>query len=148
MGWRAATGVEEMIADKSPETLAAEQRARAAAEAYVNAWAHNDRAALLNAFAENATWVDPAGTTPWQGRAKIGEFWDMAHSGGVTLSPVVHRIVVCGNEAILLFRMEVRMPGGGGMGVETCDQMLIDDHGKILSGKAYWDQDCVVPIDT
>lgn len=135
-----------MMADKSPEILAVEARTRAAVHAYVDAWARNDRAALLRAFAEDATWIDPAGTPPWQGHAKIGEFWEMAHAGGVTLTPVVHRIVVCGNEAILLFRMEVRMPAGGGMGVEACDQILVNDHGTIQSGKAYWDQGCVVPI--
>ena len=136
-----------MIADKSPETLAVEQRTRGAVEAYVEAWARNDREALLNAFAEDATWADPAGTPPWHGRAKIAEFWDMAHTGGVTLTPVVHRIVVCGNEAVLVFRMEVRLHGGGGMGIEAYDQMLVNDQGKIQSGKAFWDQGCVVPID-
>lgn len=136
-----------MIADKSPEALAAEQRTRAAVQAYVDAWARNDREALLNAFADDATWVDPAGTPPWYGRTKIGEFWDMAHAGGVTLTPVVHRIVVCGSEAVLVFRMEVRTPGGGGMGIEAYDQMLVNDQGKIQSGRAFWDQGCVVPID-
>jgi steroid delta-isomerase len=134
------------IGEKSPEVLAMETKTRAAVEAYVNAWATNDRAALLRAFAEDATWVDPAGTPPWRGRAKIGEFWDMAHGSGMTLEPVVQRIVVCGNEAILLFRMLVRMPGGG-MGLDACDHMEINDRGEIQRGTAYWDQGCVVPLD-
>jgi steroid delta-isomerase len=135
------------MAEQPPEKDAIEQRTRAAVEGYVDAWTRNDRNALLNVFADDASWADPAGTPPWQGRAKLGEFWDMAHTAGSTLTPVVHRIVVCGNEAILLFRMEVRMPGGGGMGVEACDQMIVNEQGKIQSGKAYWDQGCVVPID-
>lgn len=135
-----------MMAEKSPEMDAIEEHTRAAVQAYVDAWARNDREALLNAFAEDAVWVDPAGTPPWQGRAKIGEFWDMAHTTGTALTPVVHRIVVCGHEAILLFRMEVRMAGGGGMGVEACDQMIVNANGKIQSGKAYWDRNCIVPL--
>jgi steroid Delta-isomerase len=134
-----------MMAEKSPEMDAIEQQTRAAVEAYVDAWARNDRQALLNAFAPDATWADPAGTPPWQGHAKIGEFWDMAHTAGTTLTPVVHRIVVCGNEGILLFRMEVRMAGGG-MGIEACDQMIVNAQGKIQSGKAYWDRGCIVPL--
>jgi hypothetical protein len=35
----------------------------------------------------------------------LGEFWDGAHVGGAKLTPQVQRIVVCGNEAILLFRI-------------------------------------------
>ncbi len=135
-----------MMPDKSPETLALEERTRAAVQAYVDAWARNDRNALLAAFAPDASWIDPAGTPPWQGHAKIGEFWDMAHTGGVMLTPVVHRIVACGNEGLLVFRIEVRMPGGSGMGIEACDQMLVNADGKIQSGKAYWDQGCMVPI--
>ncbi len=135
-----------MMPDKSPETLAMEERTRAAVQAYVDAWARNDRNAFLAAFAADATWIDPAGTPPWHGHAKIGEFWDMAHTGGVMLTPVVHRIVVCGNEGLLVFRIEVRMPGGSGMGIEACDQVLVNAEGKIQSGKAYWDQGCVVPI--
>ncbi len=135
------------MVEESPDKTAIEQRTRAAVEAYVDAWARNDRAALLDAFADDASWADPANTPPWVGRARIGEFWDMAHTPGSALKPVVHRIVVCGNEAILLFRMEVRMAGGGGMGVEACDQMTVNEQGKIQSGKAYWDQGCIVPID-
>jgi uncharacterized protein (TIGR02246 family) len=124
-----------------------EQKTRAAVEAYVRAWATGDRAALLDVFAEGATWVDPAGTPPYVGRARIGEFWDGAHTGGTELTPEVQRIVVCGNEAILLFRMIVRTPGGG-MYVDACDHMLVDDAGKIQSGKAFWDRNCVGALPT
>jgi steroid delta-isomerase len=136
-----------MMGEKSPAAESIEQKTRAALEAYADAWACNDRDALLAVFAPDASWEDPAGTPPWHGHAKIGEFWDMAHTAGTTLKPVVHRIVTCGAEGILLFRMEVRMPGGGGMGIEACDHMIVNAQGKIQSGKAYWDQGCVVPLD-
>lgn len=132
---------------KSAEMKEIEKRTRAAIEAYVDAWTRNDRAALLNLFAEDAVWIDPVGTPPYEGRAKIGEFWDSAHAGDATLTPQVKRIVVCGKEAILLFRMVVRNPQGSGMGLDVCDQMTVDEEGKIQLAKAYWDSSCVVPIE-
>jgi len=126
-------------------TGASAQATRAAVEAYVRAWASGDRNALLEAFAEDATWVDPVGTPPWIGRARIGEFWDGAHANGAELTPEVQRIVVCGNEAILLFRMIVRTSGGG-MYVDACDHMIVNEAGKIQSGRAFWDQGCIGPL--
>lgn len=123
-----------------------EARTRAAIEAYVEAWRADDREALLNIFAGDATWEDPVGSPPWQGREKIGEFWDQSHNGGATLTPRVQRIVVCGREGILIFRMIVRFPGGGGMGLDVCDHMRINDQGKIQVARAYWDQRCIVPL--
>jgi steroid delta-isomerase len=132
---------------KSGEVVATEKRTRAAVEAYVKAWVTNDRAALLNVFAEDAQWFDPVGTPAWVGRAKIGEFWDQAHAGGAQLEPRVHRIVVCGNEAILLFQMVVRPPGGGGMALEVCDHMTVNANGQIQLAKAFWDEGCMASPD-
>jgi steroid Delta-isomerase len=132
---------------KTVEMKETEKRTRAAVEAYVDAWAKNDRAALLNVFAEDAVWIDPVGTPPYEGHAGIGEFWDNAHAGDATLTPEVKRIVVCANEAILLFRMVVRNSTGGGMGLDVCDQMTVNEDGKIQLAKAYWDNSCVVAIE-
>jgi steroid delta-isomerase len=132
---------------KTAEVKDREKRTRAAVEAYLDAWTKNDRAALLNVFAEDAVWIDPVGTAPYEGRAKIGEFWDSAHAGDATLTPQVKRIVVCANEAIVLFRMVVRNSSGGGMGLDVCDQMTVNEEGKIQLAKAYWDTSCVVPIE-
>ncbi len=132
---------------KPAEVVATEKKTRAVVEAYIKAWATNDRAALLSTFAEDALWFDPVGTPPWEGHAGIGKFWDQARGGGAQLEPRVHRIVVCGNEAILLFKMNVRNPGGGGMGLELCDHMTINEHGKIQVAKAFWDEACVASPD-
>ena len=123
-----------------------EARTRAAIEAYVDAWARNDRAALLGVFAEGAVWVDPVGTPPYEGHEAIGKFWDRAHAGGVRLEPRVQRIVVCGNEGVLLFRMVVRNADGSGMGLDVCDHMIVDEHGRIRTARAFWDGSCMVPI--
>lgn len=136
-----------MGASKTPEVIEREKRTRAALEAYVSAWTNNDRDALLDVFAADARWFDPVGTPAWEGRENIGKFWDRAHAGGVTLSPQVQRIVVCGDEGVLLFRMVVRTPGGGGMALDVCDQMTVDDDGRIVLAKAYWDDRCFVPLE-
>ena len=60
--------------------------------------------------------------------------------------PQVKRIVVCGTEAILLFRMVVRAPNGGGMGLDVCDHMQVDEAGRIRSARAFWDPQCMVPL--
>jgi steroid delta-isomerase len=136
-----------MSSERSPESDT-ESRTRAAVEAYIRAWANNDRAALLDVFAEDATWVDPVGTPAYVGRDAIGEFWDQAHAGGSTLTPEVHRIVVCANEAVLLFRMLVRGPAGSGMALEVCDHMEVGEDGRIRVAKAFWDQSCISPLTT
>jgi len=132
---------------KSSEVKEIEARTRAAVEAYVKAWASNDRAALLGIFAEDAEWFDPVGTPAYVGHEGIGRFWDQAHAGDSQLDPKVHRIVVCGNEAILLFKMNVRHAGGGGMGLEVCDHMTVNDEGKIQVAKAFWDAGCMGAAD-
>jgi steroid delta-isomerase len=115
------------------------EKTRAAVEAYVRAWASNDKDALLAAFAEDGVWIDPVGTPPYEGRAAIGGFWDQAHAGGQTFTPEVKRIVACGNEAVLVFRMVVRNPKGGGMTIDVVDQMIVGADGKIQVAKAFWD---------
>ena len=104
---------------QAPDQAEVEKKTRAALETYVDAWARGDRDQLLNLFAEDATWYDPAGAPPWQGRANIGKFWDSAHQGDATLTPVVDRIVACGNEGLLVFRMEVRSADGSGMNINA-----------------------------
>jgi steroid delta-isomerase len=128
------------------DTQEIECRTRSAIERYVEAWRTSDRQALLDVFAEDAVWEDPVGTPPWRGHAGVGAFWDRAHGGGATLTPKVTRIIVCGREGILVFRMIVRTGDGGGMGLDVCDHMQVNDAGKIQVARAYWDQQCVVPL--
>jgi steroid delta-isomerase len=132
---------------KSEEVMEIEKRTREAVEDYVKAWATNNRELLLQVFSEDAVWFDPVGTPAWEGRAKIGEFWDQARAGGSELEPQVRRIVVCGNEAILLFKMVVRHKNGGGMTLEICDHMTVNEEGQIVLAKAFWDESCMGALD-
>jgi steroid delta-isomerase len=97
-------------------------------------------------FAPDAVWIDPVGTPPYKGEGAIGGFWDQAHAGGARLEPRVERIVVCGNEGVLLFRMVVRTGDGGGMALDVCDHMVVNDEGRITTARAFWDASCMVPL--
>lgn len=115
---------------------------RKVVEQYAEAWARNDRALLLSLFAEDCTWTDPAGTPPFRGRAGAAAFWDFAHQDASReLTPQVHRIVACGNEGILDFTMQVRIPGRNqGLDLRVVDRFVIDDEGRIAEACAYWDE--------
>ena len=128
---------------KTDAIRATEKRTREAVDGYMDAWQRNDREALLALYAEDAVWIDPVGTPPMVGRPAIGAFWDKSHAGGNTLTPEVQRIIVCGNEAILLFRMRVRGAKGGGMDLEVCDHFIVGEDGKIQQAKAFWDTACI-----
>ncbi len=131
----------------SDDKEAVEKRTRQAVTAYVGAWCDNDREALLAAFSDDAVWIDPVGTPPRRGKAEIAEFWDQAHAGGQELEPRVERLVVCSNEAILLFRMIIRSAGGGGMALDVCDHFEVDSAGRIAVAKAFWDESCSVALE-
>jgi steroid Delta-isomerase len=131
---------------KTPEIVAAEQRTRAAVDAYLDAWKRGDKQALLALYAEDAEWTDPVGTPPMRGRAAIGEFWDKSHGGGTRMTPQLERVIVCGDEAILLFTMQVRGAKGGGMDLFVCDHFQVDAEGRIRSARAFWDTSGITPV--
>ena len=118
------------------------EQVRAAIRQYAQAWATNDKALLLSLFAEGAQWSDPVGTPPFTGHAGIGTFWDFAHQdAGRVLTPVVHRIVACGNEGLLDFTMQVRAPAlKQGLDLHVVDRFVLNAHGKIQTAQAYWDE--------
>lgn len=119
---------------------ATSEQTRAAIETYVRAWLTNDKALLLSIFAEDAVWVDPVGTPPFVGQAGVARFWDFAHAGPKrSLSPRVEEIRVGGNEGLLRFVMEVRIPElNQGLDLSVIDYFLIGDDGRIKLAKAFW----------
>jgi steroid Delta-isomerase len=114
---------------------------RGVLESYARAWASNDKALLLSLFAEDCEWADPVGTPPFKGHAGVSKFWDFARKDATRLmKPVVHRIVVCANEGILMFTMQVRLPASNqGLDLAIIDRFVLNDQGKIKLAQAYWD---------
>lgn len=120
------------------------QQTRAAIDTYVKAWTTHDKALLLSVFAEDATWYDPVGTPAFVGHDGISKFWEFAHQDkDRQFGPKVNRIVVCGNEGLLDFHMQVRLPEKNqGLDLHVIDRFVINDAGKIQLAQAYWDETC------
>jgi steroid delta-isomerase len=116
-----------------------------AIENYVKAWATNDKKLFLSLFAPDAQWWDPVGTPPFKGLEGVEKFWDFAHQdGGRTLEPRIEEIRACGNEGILRFTMQVRIPAKRqALDLSIIDHFSIDDSGRILTARAFWDESSV-----
>ena len=114
------------------------EQVQAAVDAYVAAYTANDRNAFLDAFANDGVIEDPVGTPAHQGRDARGAFWDTVHQMTERMAFDVKDVVVCGNEAAMVFRI----PAGTANAEIVLDAFVIfqvDDDGKIASMRAYWD---------
>ena len=122
--------------------MSARQR-RDAITAYFDAWSRGDRAALLALFAPDAVVVDPVGTAPNVGVDAIGRFFDHARGLPMTYEPVVHRIVLAGDGALVSFTMRTFGEDGAGVQIDVSDVMTFDAGGRITRLEAWWDQRCL-----
>lgn len=119
------------------------EQTRTAIENYFKAWKTNDKALLLDTFAADASWEDPVGTPAFRNHEGISKFWDSGHGMGVTLTPVMKQIIVCGSEGILLFTMQVRSDDGkSGLNLNVVDRFVVNSDGKITVAQAFWDAGC------
>ncbi len=119
-----------------------EQKVRGVIEAYVEGWRTKDRALWSSLFAEDARLVDPVGTPAHEGKAACVAFFDGVQKMPFSFAPSVHRIAVCGDRALLLFRMEATGADGNGYFVEAADIFMLNAEGLITSLEAYWDKGC------
>ena len=121
---------------------ASPQQVRDALNGYIKAWSTGDKALLLSVFAEDASFCDPAGTPEFIGHEGIGRFWDFAHQdGGREMIPRLEEIRACGNEGILRFTMQVRIPSANkGLDLSIVEYVVVGDDGKIKTLRAFWDE--------
>jgi len=105
-----------------------------------------DKQAWLALFAEDAVVEDPVGVSPLdpagkghRGKKAIEAFWDMI----IAPSPIQFEIITsftCGNECASL--IHVQMVNENGKVVRTNPMIAIhriNDEGKLLSLRAFWD---------
>ncbi|MGH9049392.1 MAG: SgcJ/EcaC family oxidoreductase [Acidimicrobiia bacterium] len=115
------------------------EQVRATVDAYVDAYRQDSVEALLATFAPDAVWHDPVGAPPHEGQEGIRAFWDQIHTMAERIVLEPKDIVVCGNEAAMVFTINAQVEGGGGMAFDAIDTFVVDDDAKITLLKAYWD---------
>jgi steroid delta-isomerase len=117
------------------------QRIEATIYSYCGAWQRRDRQQWLAAFRDDATQEDPIGSPVRRGHDAIGAFFDdgLAHwSDGLRITP--ERIHVVGNEATMVWRIDASRPGER-IEFEGVDVFVFDDQARIVSVRAYWEDD-------
>ena len=107
-----------------------------------------DREAFLSNFAEDAVVADPVGPSPLdpsgrghRGHTAIAAFWDkMIGPGSVRFE--IDRQIVCGDEIANMGTIYNEMPDGAGeIAAAGVFVYRVNEAGKLVSLKAYWDYD-------
>ena len=125
----------------SPEVI------RATVDAYVDAYAQNDRSAFLALWAEDGVLEDPVGTPAHQGKEALAAFWDGARelADRIILKP--QSVIVAGSEAAMVLEINAHI-GDGGMVLHAVDIMQCNEAGQLQSVRAFWDMATAAPLTT
>ena len=104
-----------------------------------------DRAEWLSLFSDDAIIEDPIGASPLdpegkghRGRQAIGGFWD-ANIAPVQLRFDIERSYATGHEVANVGTITTRMPDGTTAVAEGVFTYRVDDAGKIVALRAYWE---------
>jgi hypothetical protein len=81
--------------------------------------------------------LDPTGNGH-RGHEAIGRFWDTVIAPGETIMRV-RESYPSGNECANVVSLVNRMPSGIEIAVDTVIVYRVDDRGKLVSLRAYWD---------
>jgi steroid delta-isomerase len=123
--------------------MMAPERVRAVVDAYVESYRHNDKQACLDLFAAGVRWHDPVGEPPHVGHAGVSAFWDQARTLADAIELVPSDVIVCANEAVMVFEIHVTIGAPDGststMVMDAVDVFVLDDDGLIEELRAYWD---------
>jgi steroid delta-isomerase len=114
-------------------------RVRSVVEAYVDTYRRNDRQACIDLFAPDAVWHDPVGEPPHVGHEGIGAFWDQGRTLAESIVLEPKDIIVCANQAAMVFEINVNLAGGSGMTIDAVEIFVLDDDARIAQLSAYWD---------
>jgi len=121
------------------------EQVRATVDAYVDAYARNDKAAFLALWAPDGVLEDPVGTPSHQGVKALGAFWDGARELADRIELVPVAVIVTGDEAAMVFEIHAHI-GDGGLLMQAVDVMRVDDDGRLLGVRAYWDMATATPL--
>ena len=108
-----------------------------------------DRDGWLALFAEDAVVEDPIGPSPLdpegsgrRGRAAIAAFWDDI----ISIGPVrftIRESYACGDECANVGQIATTMPDGSRSIVQGVYTYRIDDEGRIVALRAFWEFDAM-----
>jgi steroid delta-isomerase len=119
------------------------ERVQAVVDAYVDSYRRDHKQHCLDLFAPTAQWHDPVGEPPHVGHEGIGAFWDQAHAMADSIELVPRDVIVCANQAAMVFEIHVTLGGASGtastMVMDAVEVFTIDDDGLIVELRAYWD---------
>tara|TARA_B110000003_G_scaffold88795_1_gene90855 strand:+ start:225 stop:653 length:429 start_codon:yes stop_codon:yes gene_type:complete len=117
---------------------------QSALDNYVLAYKNNDKELFQSLWDDHAVFEDPVGADPCNGIEAICAFWDFGHSNGMEIIPTNVETVICANEGILKAVMQVRnIADNSGMDISIVDHFIINERGKIISGRAFWDESTI-----
>ncbi len=106
---------------------------QSALDNYVLAYKNNDKDLFKSLWDDEAVFEDPVGADPCNGIEAICAFWDFGHSEGMQITPTNVETV-----------MEVRnINDNSGMDISIVDHFVVDERGKITSGRAFWDESSI-----
>jgi len=121
--------------------------ARDASLASMNAVESGDRATWLSLFADDAVIEDPIGPSPFspdgtgqRGCAAIEAFYDNV-IGPNEVRFRIESSYACGNEVANVGTITTTMPDGTVVHADGVFTYRIDDDGKVLALRAYWELD-------
>jgi steroid delta-isomerase len=104
---------------------------KGAVNAYVRSFVVRDKAAFLAAFADDGMQVDPVGTPPYQGKDRLGQFFDGVMNAFDRLEFATDALYVCGNEAALVFTIAGFKGGAQVATLKGVDVFEVNDAGLL-----------------
>jgi steroid delta-isomerase len=121
--------------------------ARVASQRSMKAVGEKTKAVWLDLFADDAIIEDPVGVSPLdpegkghRGKAAIGAFWD-AHIASSRIAFDIRHSYACGNEVANVGRITTTLPNGTTAICEGVFVYKVNDQGKLVSLRAFWEFD-------
>ena len=110
-----------------------------------------DRDGWLALFADDAVVEDPVGPSfvdpegrGQRGKAAITAFYDNVISQSEKLAFDIRRSIECGDEVANIGELTITLPGDQAATIAIVNIYKVDDQGKLVSLRSFWEQDKLV----
>jgi steroid delta-isomerase len=123
------------------------EQIRATVERYIETIGNHDRDGWLANFGDDVVHVDPVGTPAREGRDAVAAFWDAMIQPTESITISTDRVIVCGRDGVLVGALFIRPSGGPTLTVEVVEVFTVDDDGRIVEQRAWWDPAQMRPVE-